>query len=357
MSCRLFGLGFRVWLALLASVAVCHAQTDGKTTHGRELELTEPMAKEAITNLNQLSGHSSLRQLEDDLTKSLQPLAPKGSLDGVMAPQYLPPPPRQIIRSQKLKDELEKRQNWMFLSPDDLLPGVDDADLLKLQDATDATGKKKSPLEQFYDRLERERKGGTKSKLVSDDDPLSTKDPFHDDSESMDDSKLPGGVRDSAQNLRKLLNQQNGLGTYGEADGRGSLSDLFGLGVNKLPTKEEIEKHKAYMDEFRKLLDGPTPVPGSMPSAGSAFDPFKAANAVGTTPGANVNGLLVPTPHIGTESTFGTLGTIPNPTFIPDANATVLNQWNPYYNPQIKVDPPKPASINVPMPEAPRRRF
>ncbi len=356
MSCRLFGLAFRLSLAFVAGVAVCHAQTEGKTTHGRELELTEPMAKEAITNLNQLSGHSSLRQLEDDLSKSLQPFAPKGSLDGVLAPQYVAPP-RQIIRSQKLKDELEKRQNWMYLSPEDLLPGMDDADLLKLQDATDATGKKKTPLEQFYDRLEREQKGGTKSKLSSDDDPLSTKDPLRDDSDSMDDSKLPGRIRDTAQNLRKLLSQDNGLERYSDGNGRSSLSDFFGLGVAKVPTKEEIEKHKAYMDEFRKLLDGPTPVGSPMPVTGDAFDPFKAANAIGMVPGANVNGLLAPASRIGTDSAFGTLGTIPNPTVIPDANATVLNQWNPFYNPQPKVDPPKPPPITVPMPEAPRRRF
>ncbi len=352
MSLRLASLGWRVGLALVCSVAIGQAQTEGKA-HRRSLELSEPTGQDAaITNLNQLTGHSGLRQLEDELSKSLQPFSSRGSLDGVMAPRYVPPTP--IIRSRKLKEELERRQNWMYLSPDDLLPGVDDPELLKLPDGTDEQ-KKKSPLEQFYERLEKEQKT-FKSKSRSDDDPLRPRDPLRDDPQSGEDSKLPGAIRDSAQNLKKLLDQDS---TWNSGAGSGSslgssLSDLFGLGGDRHTlTKEDIEKHKAYMDEYRKIVDGSAPPPIT-----SLYDPLKTATAVVPASYGDLSTLMTtPTPKLGTEPSLGTIGTVANPGLLPDPNATVLNQWNPFYNPQAKVEPPKPTQLSVPMPEAPRRRF
>ena len=350
MSFRLLKLCCGAGLAVVGGVAVCCAQTEPKATHGRALELSEPTAKEAITNLNQLTGRSGLQQLEDELSKSLHPFSARSSLEGVVPPQYIPPPAVPATRSRKLKDELERRQNWMFLSPDDMLPGMDDAELLKVPEPGSDQQKKKTPFEQFYERLEREQKA-MHLKNSSDENSLSVRARSRDDANSQEDAKLPGGVRDNAQNLRKLLNDDSTGANFDGGNRRGTLSDLFGLGDDRRPTKQDLEKHKAYMDEYRKVLAG------SVAAQPSIFDPVKAATTATPTTTPNLNGLIMPTPHLGSDMGLGALGTVFMPSVLPDPNATVLNQWNPFYNPQQKADPPKPSSFSVPMPEAPRRKF
>ena len=350
MRLWLFRPGGGVLLGLFCSLGVVCAQTDSKPARGRTLELSEPNAKAAITNLNDLSGQGNLHELEDELSKSLQPFSPRSSLDGELAPQYLPAPV-PAARSRKLKDELERRENWMYLTPEDMVPGMSDADLLKTPElGPDGQPKKQTPLEQFYERLEREQRTVFQPKTSLSKDSFRSGERSGDEFGLKEEPNLPGGIRDSAQRLKRLLDD-TGAGTD-VPNGRGSLSDLFGLGDNSQPSKEDLDRHKAYMEEYRKVLEGSTLTPPSL------YDPLKPADLPATSVSPNLDSLMTTTkPQTTTGPTLGTLGTVLTPGLLPDPNAAVLNQWNPFYNPQPKIEPPKPTTISVPMPEAPRRRF
>ena len=107
-------------ILVLSGLLVCNAQPGGKQ-RGRPIEFSVPRSDEVTTNLHQLmSKPDGLKQLEEDLYKPLQLFAPQSSLDGVVA---LPtrPPPTPVIQNKRVKEMLERRKNWVFMSPEDLL--------------------------------------------------------------------------------------------------------------------------------------------------------------------------------------------------------------------------------------------
>src|SRR5512147_1595955 len=87
---------------------------------GRPIEFSAPKSDEVTTNLHQLtSKKDGLKQLEEDLYKPLRSFTPKSSLEGVVAPPARPPSP-PVIQNKRVKELLERRKNWVFMTPKDL---------------------------------------------------------------------------------------------------------------------------------------------------------------------------------------------------------------------------------------------
>ena len=132
MSFRLSSLRICCGLVVVAVISLlpCGAQTGGRQ-RGRSIEFSEPKSDEVTTNLHQLtSKKDGLKQLEEDLYAPLQMFTPKSSLEGVAAP--LPRPPAgSVIQSKRAKELLERRKNWVFMTPEDLLAGPTVEEILK----------------------------------------------------------------------------------------------------------------------------------------------------------------------------------------------------------------------------------
>src|ERR1039457_5517340 len=111
-----WGMAAAVWCAL----AVCGAQAADRRG-ARSIEFSPPIADEVTTNLHQLNKKESLKQMDEDLYQSFRSsFNQKSSLEGVTAPPPQRPAP-SLIESKRAKDLLERRRNWVFMRPGDLV--------------------------------------------------------------------------------------------------------------------------------------------------------------------------------------------------------------------------------------------
>ena len=340
-------------VAVAASgLLLCSAHAGGKE-HGRPIEFSEPKSDEVTTNLHQLtSKKDGLKQLEEDLYKPLQMFAPKSSLDGVVAPPVRPPA-GSVIQSKRAKELLERRKNWIFMTPEDMLAGPTVEEILK-SPQYDTTGREKKelqPIEQYYRRLAAKRLSGNTLAQSTDDDlfgPPKTSNP-RDQLDSRDDSNLPSGLRESALALKQSLAPDTSRDPFARSAPRSSSSDIFGLGDNA-PSKEQALAHKNYMDEYRSLLD-----PGSQrPTAAIPINPLLgfADGARPTKPGAGLAGPSSLATPKGLEAQMDVTHPILGPAGLPDVNAQALGQ--PRSAPLLPVESPK---MVTPTFTAPKRAF
>src|SRR5258707_6238413 len=215
----------------------------------RKIELSEPASKETANDLNQLAAKQDGRKrLEEDLLKPRH-LFPDSSLDGVFVPPMQAPSKPSAIPSKRMQEQLERRKNWVFMSPDDLTSAPTPEELLGVPEYDQDGLEKKSlsPLERYYKSLEREQQAAKKKSQAD----RSNKRPgAHDDSAFLDDSKgSSGDVSESELALKRLL--QSDPAQAGLASGRGTFSDIFGLGSTER-TPDQTSAHKKYMDEYQQ---------------------------------------------------------------------------------------------------------
>ena len=349
MSVRLSRSGCIAALVLLcwAAAVVCRAEDQENKAP------SAPPAPAATAAPAQTAPKvDGLQQLEDELRRALRSLAPKSDPGANLAPAYQPPV--VIVPDKRTRDEQERRKNWMLPESDKDQSASADQDWMNSPgNSTDAKTKKRTALDDFYERLGE----GSSHRLLpraSDSGGLTpTRSGQTGGSDSRDDSRLPTGIRDSARQLQDLLSGSRRGDDNSTPAGSWGLSSLFGRNDRDM-SPDDLKAHKAYMDQYRRVLngDGPAPSagfnplatlgqgsPASLPAAPGAFDPFNGASRPRSL-----------------DSTPGMLPTIRNPGTLPDPNAAPLNQWNPLYAPP-KVEPPKPAPLAVPPAEAPRRRF
>jgi hypothetical protein len=329
MTIRLLSLRICFGLAAMAasSLLLCSAQAGGKQ-RGRPIDFSEPRSDEVTTNLHQLtSKKDGLKQLEEDLYKPLQLFSPKSSLEGVVAPPPRPPS-GSVIQSKRAKELLERRKNWVFMSPEDLLAGPTVEEILK-SPQYDVNGQDKKdlpPLAGYYRRLAAKRAGGDHSSPSKSDDlfnPPKTSNPL-DQLATHDDANLPSGLRESALALKQLSEADAGADRFGQSVKRNSFSDTFGLDGNA-PSKEQGLAHQKYMDEYRSVVE-----PGwQRPVAASSFGPLPsladAARPAGS-PAPSLGGLPNSAPHKGLEAQMDITHPLLGPAGLPDLNAQALGK-------------------------------
>jgi hypothetical protein len=291
---------------------------------------------------------NGLLRLEEQLSRSFQGLKPSSSsLEGLPAPALRPrvigPGPNR--RAKDLQEQ--QRKNWAFLNPDELTATPKSEELFNAPEyGSKGLDKMFSPVERFY--LDLERRSAAKDKKRAEAQ-RAFRDPFRFEQEA-DDASLPEGIRDNAQNLRKLLGL-NSSSSFAAPPSHGSSSDVFGLGSTKRmgPTEEELAR-KAYLDSFDQWLNRST------------------ATTANNGLGLPVDSARLGTPANSGQPTFApfnpagnydpSIGTV-NPTLVAttpqDITAKVLNQWNPYWTPP-KVEPPKTPPPQ-PIFDVPRRKF
>jgi hypothetical protein len=204
---------------------------------------------------------NGLKQLEQDLFKPFETLSPRGSLDGAFVPSMPPPQPAApSVQSKRAKELLERRRDWVFETPEEILATSSNDDNINRRDQEkEADDKSKlSPVERFYDRLyNREKKGPTQKGNKRDQLLDSRKSGvLTDDSEADDDSDLPLGIRETQREMKKLLSPRDRKDDSSTEPSRTGFSDIFGLGKNTR-SREEIEIQKERMDQYKELVGLP----------------------------------------------------------------------------------------------------
>ena len=359
MSFRLSSPQICLGAAVLAvsGLLVCSAQAGGKE-RGRPIEFSVPRSDEVTTNLHQLtSKKDGLKQLEEDLYQPLQSFGPRSSLDGVAAP---PPraPAAPVIQSKRVKELLERRKNWVFMSPEDMLATPTVEDILKTpQFGPDGQEKKDLPaLERYYQRLATRRVGVNNPMQSKNEDLFGTpgKSNSRDERAPHEDSNLPSGLRESAQELTKLFEPGNSDSPFAQGATHGSLSDTFGLGNNTL-SKEQMQEHKKFMDDYRSIVD-PSWHPPAVATPGNPLPIFvpDAASPAGK-PAVGLPSSLSPTPRTALDVQMDVINPRLGPPGLPDVNAQALGQTRP--TPPLPNSEPTRVAPVAPTFTAPKRSF
>jgi hypothetical protein len=327
MSFRLSSLRicFGVMAVAGSSLPLCSAHAGGEP-RGRSIEFSEARSDEGTTNLHQLTGKKDgLKQLEEDLYRPLQMLAPQSSLEGVIAAPSRPAA-GPLIQNKRVKELLERRKNWVFMSPEDMMAGPTVDDILK-SPHYDAKGQEKKelrPLEQYYQRLTTKRPGGINPGQSTGDDlfgPPKNANP-RDQLAAHDDSSLPSGLRESAMALKHIVEPETSGDPFARSAAHSSFSDVFGLGDRTL-SKEQLLARDKLLDEQRSLVD-----PGwQRPAAASPLNPLPAftdAARPSGTPAAGLGGLPGVAAHRGLEAQMDITHPLLGPAGLPDVNAQAL---------------------------------
>src|SRR2546422_9400694 len=158
--------------ALTLSAPPARSAETGAKQPGASKELSEAPASNAATNVSLADKkRDGLRTLEESLYKPLQNLTPKSSLDGIFVPPARPTT-GPAVQNKRLKEKLEKRKDWVFMSPEDLGSGPSTEEIFDMPEyERDGQKKKKlSPVERFYQKMDRERKGRSADGKLKDDD-------------------------------------------------------------------------------------------------------------------------------------------------------------------------------------------
>jgi hypothetical protein len=341
----------------LGGLLVCSVQAAGRP-RGRAInEFLVPRSDEVTTNLNQLtSKKDGLKQLEEDLYSPLQSFAPKSSLDGVVA-RPPRPPAGPVIQNKRVKELLDRRKDWVFMTPEDLLAAPTIDEILKTpQFGPDGQERKDlSAIERYYQRLAAKRPG-VNQQIQSDNDNLfgpPTESKPGQESGGHNDLNLPSSLRESAEALNRLFAPGSNDSPFAREAKHGNLSDIFGLGDNTLPQRQAQERKKL-MDEYHSLVDPswhPAPVATQgNPLAILADAVSPAGRPAASSPGAG-NLAARSALEVQLDVTYPRLG----PPELPDVNARALGQTRPT-PPLPKVEPTRipPAAPTF---TAPKRSF
>jgi hypothetical protein len=359
MSSTLSSRRICVGLAVLAcsAMAAGTAPAGGKE-RGRPIEFSAPKSDEVTTNLHQLtSKKDGLKQLEEELYQPLQSFAPKSSLDGVAARPYRPPA-RSAIDNKRVKELLDRRKNWVFMDPNNIMGAPTLEEMLKAPElGPDGKEQKElSAMANFYQRLSKQRNGAeAQSPAVNNE--LFGQNPRKDrreDTSVREDALMPGAVKQSADMLKKLFQTAGAEDSFSPPARHGTFEDMFGLAV-KEPSAEDLKAHKKFLSDYQAEVD-----PDWKPFApGTPEDPFASFTAPPTAPATkpvvSLPTVASPALHTAMDAQADIVNPRLGPTLLPDLNAKALGQ------PRMadafpKVEAPRVASP-TPSFEAPKRSF
>jgi len=295
----------------------------------------------------------SLKALEDTLFKPLQDsLDPDKSMD-----RPLPQPSRATTpaKEKKLRDALDRKKNWVFMTPEEMLTGQDPNQLLG-EDKKDDAEKNMTPMQRYMYRRLYPSKDSKPNGPGGKRDPWETKkdstrdrkDGFTDgyDSENPEEGKEQTQKRDSVKTSRNENEPRNRATSV--------FSDIFGISRPEL-TKEQEREEKARLDAYKQSL--------GLPVAPS-FD-AKSLFPLATLPEPSPSAALPPKTPVpctsskpsGFAAQLGTIPALPSlPTSITPA-ATPQPFGGPTLTPSLPVIEPVRTLPPQPTFNAPRRSF
>ena len=295
---------------------------------------------------------SGLKRVESDLFRPFQNLSGESSLDAVLTQPSQAPAP---IVNNRAREMEERRKNWVFLDPDEMLKSPREEDLgLSDVEKAERDKTKLSPMEEYFNRLSnKQTKNGKKA---GKEDPFGLRDPFDTRTDNRDGNvKLPGSSKAGQSGIDNLDGRDSKSGRLTPAGGkpRNSFADIFGVAAPE-PSRKEMEEQKARLDAFKELLGGSpkTRSADSLSPLAGLNDLAPKTAAVPALPSA-----LPAVPRTsGFEGQFGAVPGLPNVGILEDQNAKVLSV--PGVTPALpKTESPKSYFSTPPTFSAPKRVF
>jgi hypothetical protein len=296
----------------------------------------------------------SLKALEDTLFKPLQDsLNPDRSLDPPLA---RPPRANTPAQEKKLRDALDRKKNWVFMTPEEMLVGQNPNELLGEEGKSDEE-KNMTPMQRYMYRRLYPSKDSKANNPNSKRDPWDArKDSLRDrmngsadrnDSENPEERKEKAERKDPDKDSRKQDEPKNRSTSI--------FSDIFGISRPEI-TKEQERAEKARLDAFKQSLG--LPVAPSFDA--KSFSPFASlpepSPAAALPPAAIDTTSSTSTKPSGLTPQLGTIPALPSlPTVTP---ASTLQPFGgPSLTPSLPV--PEPTRTLPPQPTftAPRRSF
>src|SRR5258708_4930766 len=201
MIVRLFSVRLVAAFAALGGIPLQVDNVSGQSkSRGSKIEFSETKNSEMATNLSQFgSKKDRLREFEDDFNRSFKVFATENSMDGAQVPNYRPPT-RQRAPNKRAKRLEEQQRDWYLMNPNEVSSTPTEEEMFKLPEYDEHGVEKteKTPLEKYYDRVDKEAKdrGTAKSKEDALKDARKLAGSM-DDSANPEDSDLPGNLGDS----------------------------------------------------------------------------------------------------------------------------------------------------------------
>lgn len=151
----------------LLAVVLSTEPVSAQGAKGRPIEYANPSFTSDDTDSNLLKpGQSRLGQLESDLSRQFKGLTPGSSLDGLIMPAPLPVPPPSVPSAHSA--EALKRQDWIYLTPEELMEIRSTQDKFKEPELT-ADGRDRNslrPMERAYmDAMNLARESGVTNQM------------------------------------------------------------------------------------------------------------------------------------------------------------------------------------------------
>jgi hypothetical protein len=337
----------------------------------RKIEFSDPRGSGVASNLNQITSEKAvLPFLQEELDKSSEMFRPRSSLQGI-GPRPIPQAPPSEANSKRLRELLDKQREWPFLEPSDYQSEQTIEEIFGIPEygPTGEVKEKKSPLERYYERLDRASNTATNRNRT---DPLTgvvsvwgkPEDSGDNEFKSFGTEQEPTGALEMENPLQQLLRGGPGNGTlFRDSTKPPGFSDSTG---NWTPESPEYSRAQAArLEEYRRLLDFPTlspqaTLPSSLPLPGvSPFDAFKSPTATPTAPIFGTPRSPDPAPTIpftpGREfaSPFPTVaGPVGQPAELPEVSSSFRG-----FSPVTPL--PEPVRSPTPAPDfnIPKRRF
>jgi hypothetical protein len=245
---------------------------------GKQAAPATVRASTGETNSNGTLESRGLKDFEQSIFKPFRSLEPEGSLDPVMQQPQGPPP----VQNKRVKEAVERRKDWAFMTPEEILNVKNDENALNSSaSAKDGDTKQElSPMDRYFQRLYGVERKPEKSKPQKKEsfghDALDSSSRDFDDG---DDSStgLPESVRETQRNLKKSREARKDLEARNSSSGL--FTDVFAL-ERKKPTLEEERVERERMEAYRKSLGlDPTPTFGTTfsPMSADPKDPYRIA--------------------------------------------------------------------------------
>jgi hypothetical protein len=347
LGLSIFGCG-AVLLVLGAGAFPPDLQAQGMQRSTRSASSSETNSLEIFSTLKGLDEKDDgLKRLDDELAKSLQPFI--NHTPEPTAPASYQMPRLPVTKNLRSKEDLEKSRGWVW-DAEESMSGHSREENSSFSGFSSNSGldKKRSSWDLYSKEAKTQRYNDSNSRSRSESDTESK-------SDSEDDTPISGGIGVAAKSLSRTLKgriQPESVGSVFNPPqaSRSSVADFFGLPVPTPPTPAQVEAHKAYIDEYQRIIGG------------TVLNPVSAEflkTPVPVLPGGLQNLDTLPVSSSRSDGLALTSGMIPSaaaPPTLPDANANVLNQWNPMYTPP-KPELPKPAPFFQPPMDFPRRKF
>jgi hypothetical protein len=303
--------------------------------------------------------NDGLKRLEQDLFKPFRGFSSDDSLDGVRNPSFSAPAPN-APQSKHAKELMDRRKNWAFMTPEELITGKAKEDPSETQGKSDEEKEKSllSPIERYYQSLYLHKppaKNSPGKSLSGTEKEKSAFDPagYQDDPGSGSSSSVDENHRTAKKSFdTKSFDTTSGKTPAVQPKQSGFFPDVFALERPK-PSSEEEAIDKARLESYKRSLGlAPTPVFNSKPL--SPFgDPADPARNI-FNPAVTVDSA----PSIAKPAGFGIPSAgVASPTLSlsdPGSKNSSVSSFTPALP---KVEPPKSSLPPQPTFTAPRRAF